>query len=157
MKMEKIQLLEKMSIFHGLKPEDLKKIEAIATDESFVPGSTIISEGAEGDALYGIKSGTVRVVKRGKDEDEEISRMGPGQHFGEMAIIEHDKRSATIDAQEYTELIKIKKDDLDELLSHDDELGHRVYRSLAIYLCRRLRQTTNDLSFMRGLAKRHGH
>jgi CRP-like cAMP-binding protein len=155
--METIGLLGKMSIFHGLDAEDLKKLAAIVTDESFVPGSKIISEGAEGDALYGIKSGTVRVVKHGTDEDEEISRMGPGQHFGEMAIIEHDKRSATIDAQEYTEVIKINRQDLEDLLSQDDELGHRVYKSLATYLCRRLRQTTNDLNFMRGVAKKRGH
>ena len=155
--MEKVELLGKMSLFRGLESDDLKKLAAIAGDESFVPGSKIIYEGAEGDALYGIKSGTVRVVKHGADEDEEISRMGPGQHFGEMAIIENDKRSATIDAQEYTEVIKINRQDLEELLSKDDELGHRVYKSLATYLCRRLRQTTNDLNFMRGVAKRRGH
>ena len=155
--MDKIELLGKMSLFNGLETGDLTKLAAITTDESFVPGSKIISEGAEGDALYGIKSGTVRVVKHGTDDDEEISRMGPGQHFGEMAIIENDKRSATIDAQEYTEVIKINRQDLVDLLSQDDELGHRVYKSLATYLCRRLRQTTNDLNFMRSVAKRRGH
>ena len=155
--MDKVELLGKMSLFRGLTNDDLKKLAAIASDESFVPGSEIISEGAEGDALYGVKSGTVRVVKHGTDEDEEISRMGPGQHFGEMAIIENDKRSATVDAQEYTEVIKINRQDLEDLLSQDDELGHRVYKSLATYLCRRLRQTTNDLNFMRGVAKRRGH
>lgn len=154
--MDKIELIGKVPIFKGLPEEDIKKLAEIADEKSYVAGSQIFSEGSDGDALYIVKSGTVRVIKRGQEEDEEISRMGPGQHFGEMAIIENDKRSATIDAQENTDLIRLKRDEFENLLSQDDALGYRVYRALARYLCMRLRQTTTDLSFIRGVAKKRG-
>jgi len=79
--------------------------------------------------------------------------MGPGQHFGEMAIIYDDTRSATVEVIENTGLVRIKRDDLENLLAQDDILAHRVYKALIKYLSRRLRQTTTDLTFMREVAK----
>jgi len=94
------------------------------------------------------------VLKNVHEEDEEVFRMGAGQHFGEMALINDDTRSATIKAIERTELIRIKRQDLERLLAQDDALAHRVYRVIARYLCGRLRQTTADLAFMKEVAKR---
>ncbi len=151
--MQKVDLLKQIPLFKGLEQSDLWKISEIATEESLAVGGQVFSEGSAGDSLYAIKYGTVRVLKGG---DQEVARMGPGQHFGEMALVDDETRSATIDAVEHTELIRIKRDDLEKLLAKEAALGVRVYKAFARYLCLRLRQTTTDLTFMKEVAKRRG-
>jgi CRP-like cAMP-binding protein len=151
--MEKVELIRQIPLFRDLVDEDIQKLAEVATEESFTASSQIFAEGTKGDALFVVKYGTVQVLKRGRDGKEEVSRMGPGQHFGEMAIIDDDTRSATVEVAENTGLIRIKRDDLENLLAQDDTLAHRVYKGLTKYLIRRLRQTTTDLTFMREVAK----
>lgn len=152
--MEKVELIRQIPLFHGVDETDLHRLSEIATEERFIAGSQVFAEGSKGDSLYIIRSGTIRVIKHGKEGEQEISRMGPGQHFGEMAIIENDTRSATVDTIELTELIRISREDLENLLTQDHALGHRVYEAFCRYLSRRLRQTTDDLTFMRGITRR---
>jgi CRP-like cAMP-binding protein len=153
--MEKVALIQQVPLFHGLEETDLNKLSEIAIEKKFVAGSQIFAEGEKGDSLYVIKYGTIRVMKHGKQGEEEVARMSNGQHFGEMAIIDNDTRSATVDTLELTELIQISREDLKNLLAQDHALGHRVYEAFCKYLCYRLRQTTDDLTFMREIAKRN--
>jgi CRP-like cAMP-binding protein len=151
--MEKAELMRQVRLLRDLDEADLHNLAAIVTEESFLMGQQVFAEGTLGDSLFIVKYGSVRVLKRGQQGNEEIARMSSGQHFGEIALIDDDPRSATVEAVEPTELIRIKRGDLEDLLAQDDALGHRVYRALAQYLSRRLRQTTADLTFMREVAK----
>jgi CRP/FNR family cyclic AMP-dependent transcriptional regulator len=137
-------------LFQGLDNDDLYLLSQIATEEMFPMTYHVFDEGTIGDSFFIIKYGTVAVIKG----NEEVARMCEGQHFGEMALIDNETRSATITTVERTELIRIKRQDLEKLLAQDDALGMRVYRVLARYLCNRLRQTTADLAFMREVSKR---
>lgn len=148
--MEKLEIMQKVILFQGLDKADLNRLAEIATEEIFPMCYQVFEEGTTGDSFFIVKYGTVAVVKG----NEEVARMAEGQHFGEMALIDHDIRSATVTAIERTELIRIKRQDLENLLAKDNALGQRVYRAIARYLCNRLRQTTADLAFMREVAKR---
>jgi CRP-like cAMP-binding protein len=97
----------------------------------------------------------VRVLKSGKHDEEEVARMGQGQYFGEVALIDSDQRSATVAAVERTELLRVDRQELEKVLNQDSAVGLKVYRAFARSLCRRLRQTTIDLTFMKDLAKQH--
>jgi CRP-like cAMP-binding protein len=152
--MEKPDLIRQVPLFRDLDDTDILKLAEIATIESLMVGGRVFAEGSSGDSLFIIKYGTVRILKRGKEDDEEVARMSAGQHFGEMALIDNETRSATVYAIEHTELVRIGRDELEELLAQDDALGQRIYRAFSRYLCRRLRQTTTDLTFMREVAKR---
>lgn len=142
--MEKLEVMQQVILFHGLEKDDLIKLSEIATEENFPATYRVFDEGAIGDSFFIIKYGTVGVIKG----NEEVARMGQGQHFGEMALIDNETRSATIAAVERTELIQIKRQTLEKLLEKDNALGMRVYRALARYLSNRLRQTTADLAFL---------
>jgi CRP-like cAMP-binding protein len=148
--MEKLEVMQQVILFHGLEKDDLIKLSEIATEENFPATYRVFDEGAIGDSFFIIKYGTVGVIKG----NEEVARMGQGQHFGEMALIDNETRSATIVAVERTELIQIKRQTLEKLLEKDNALGMRVYRALARYLSNHLRQTTADLAFARDLCKR---
>jgi len=150
--MEKLEIMRQVILFKELEKDDLNRLAEIATEEIFPVTGLVFEEGSPGDAFFIVKYGTVAVVKG----NEEVARMGQGQHFGEMALLDNDTRSATITAVERTELIRIKRQDLETLLAKDNALGMRVYRAIARYLCGRLRHTTADLAFMRGLANRQG-
>ena len=152
--MDMLEIMREVILFHGLDEADLRQLAAIATRETYPPGRQVFAEGAVGDSLFIVKYGTVAVVKSGRGGDEEVARMSAGQHVGEMALVDDDTRSATVQAVEHTELVRMRRQDLEQLLARDEALGHRVYRVLARYLCRRLRQTTADLTFMREVAKR---
>jgi len=82
-----------------------------------------------------------------------MARLSAGQHFGEMALIDEERRSATVEAVERSELIKIQRGDLENLMSGDVPLAQRVYKSLAKYLSLRLRETSKNLTQMMDLAK----
>jgi CRP-like cAMP-binding protein len=148
--MEKLEIIQKVPLFQGLDKADLIRLAEIATEENFPACYQVFEEVSIGDSMFIVKYGTVAVVKG----HEEVSRMGEGQHFGEMALVDNDSRSATINAVERTELIQIKRMDLEKLLAKDAALGQRVYHAIAKYLCNRLRHTTSDLAFMRELVKR---
>lgn len=155
--MEKAELIGRIPLFRDLDGADVKRLAEVAVEEVLPTGGQVFAEGSPGESLFVVKYGTVRVIKQGKTGKEEVARMGGGQHFGEMALIDNDPRSATVDAVEHTELVRIKRGDLESLLAQDDALAHRVFKAFSKYLCGRLRQTTTDLTFMREVAKRrHG-
>ena len=79
-------------------------------EEEFEAGETIFEEGEEGKHLYVIKSGTVEVLRTGPEGTPElISRLGPGDHFGEMALLGKAPRNATTRAATAVEVLKMDR------------------------------------------------
>ena len=144
--MESTSLLRQIPLFKELTSADLEKLSEIASNVTFDRGERIFAEESTGDSLFIVNSGLVRVLKKGRMENDEVASLRVGQHFGEMALIDDGPRSATIEAAEPTQLIQIKREDLENLLATDLDLAHRLYRTMAKYLCLRLRQTTKDFA-----------
>ena len=134
--MQNIELMKQVPLFKNLDDSDLSKLSAIATEQTFSAGCLVVSEGDPGDSLFIIKYGTVHLSKHGETEEEEVGYMGSGQHFGEMALIDDEPRSATVEAAEHT------------------VLGFRVYKRFARILSNRLRETTNELCVIKEHIKR---
>ena len=151
--MEKTKLLQQVPLFQDLRGGDLKSIAEIAAEVRCKAHHQVFAEGDVGDSLFVIESGAVRVLKKGREGNEEVARLSSGQHFGEMALIDEEHRSATVEAVEDTKLIQIKRGDWESLLGQNFPLAHQVYTAFTKHLCRRLRQTTKDLTSMMDLAK----
>lgn len=107
----------------------------------FADGDTVFSEGDEGLYLYAIISGGVRIRKEGALVTTVVAELGPGEMFGESAIIEHRPRSATALAVGDTELACYDKAAFLDALSEDPELALRAMSALI----GRLRITTERL------------
>lgn len=87
--------LEKAELFRLLQPAELNFVRAAAHDRSYPAGQEIFRAGDPGDGLYVVRSGLVEISGQlNHDQRQVLSRVGPGQIFGEMAIIEHLPRSA---------------------------------------------------------------
>ncbi len=148
-------LLQNVYLFKELTPSELEKINAISRPESFSPGEEIFSEGDAAHSLYVIKFGTVKVQHSTKDERIDVTTLGTGSHFGEMAFLDGEKRSASVVAVEKTELVAISFEELRKVLEENSAIAVKVYKAMAQFLCGRLRVTTTDLSFAREKNLRH--
>jgi CRP/FNR family cyclic AMP-dependent transcriptional regulator len=84
--------LGQVPLFAGVKPKDLKRLEKRMSERSFGEGDTITTEGESGIGFFVIEDGNASVSIGGKI----VRTLGPGEHFGEIALIDSGPRSATI-------------------------------------------------------------
>src|SRR6185436_5956522 len=90
------ELLARVPLFQQLDQADLERIAAATRSESYEPGKEIVRIGDAGHALYVVLEGTVLVVYPARSSDVELARLGVGEFFGEMAILNEKPRSATV-------------------------------------------------------------
>ena len=84
--------LRRVPLFTGVKPKELKKLDRRMTERTFNEGDTITTQGESGIGFFVIEDGNATVSIGGKI----IRTLGPGEHFGEVALIDSGPRSATI-------------------------------------------------------------
>ena len=142
--MEKdISLLSGIALFKGLSEEKIRKVLNIMHQVIFSENEIIMKEGNSGDAMYIILDGSVEVVK-----SLVIFTRLDGKHnhavFGEIALLEELKRTATIKAITNCVLYEIKKDDFLKLAESDYELGYRILLNLARVVSARLRKADEE-------------
>jgi anion transporter len=111
------ETIRSVLIFSSLSREDIAKVLGKMEEASFAEGSTIVSQGDQGDAFYLIQSGSVQVVvESGGGKSEVVAILGPQDWFGEMALLSGEPRSATIRAIKETSLWRLRREDWDELI-----------------------------------------
>lgn len=112
-------MLLDVGLFHGLSEAELRALEQSGRREWREAGAVIFAEGDAAASLYLILSGSV-VISRGEERDSasvELSRLGPGELFGELALFDGAPRSATASAIERTELFVLGRYAFLEFLS----------------------------------------
>ena len=125
------------SFLPGLVEEDLDELAQVAVARSFPPGAVICREGEPGEVAYFVVQGRVEVVKRLDDESERyLHDVGPGELFGEMAILGEEVRTATVRTVEPTVLLEVGREPFLATLARSPSLALRVM----IRLVRRLRE-----------------
>ena len=128
---EKVLFLKSIDLFSQIPGEDLAAIALISTEERREGQDEIVSEGEAGDALYLVIDGKVRVHKA----DRVIAELGERECFGEMGVLDAAPRSATVTALEDTTLLKITREDFQEIMTEKPEIAQGVVKVLT----RRLR------------------
>ena len=106
-----------IDLFSGLSREDIAKILGRLEEKSFNAGTTVLSQGDQGDSFYIIQSGAVQVVlEGGGGRRESIAVLGPGESFGEMALLSGEPRSATIITVKDTTVWRLSREAWHELI-----------------------------------------
>jgi hypothetical protein len=124
--LEKIVLLHGCTLFGGLSGEELYPVAEIAELVTKSSGETVVRKGDPGDALFVMVDGTVAVVLGGQRAHE----LGRGAVFGELALLDGEPRSATIEAVTDAELLRIPREQFDALIDESPELARGVIRTL---------------------------
>lgn len=146
---ERIEQLRRVALFSSLKPRALERIAAIAHEEAYIREATIFRHEDVGDKLYLILDGKVRIARQVAGMGEEaLAVLGPGQVFGEMALLDESPRSADAICHEGCRLLAIAKEDLDDLLFQDKELAYEVLWGTVRVLVERLRSTNDKLTLL---------
>ena len=146
---DRAEQLQRIELFTGLKPEAVELIAQVATEESHALGTKFFQHGDAGDKLYLILEGRVRISREVPGMGEEaLAVLGPGQVFGEMALLDESPRSADARVHERCRLLAIPKDGFDDLLFLHKDLAYEVLWSIVRMLVGRLRETTDKLTFL---------
>ena len=115
--------LEASKLFRHLPAGELKPLLASAQEIRFAAGREIFKEGDPGDGVYVVKSGLVVISALiGAGKRHSFSRVLPGDFFGEMAVLDHQPRSACAAAESETEVYFVPRERMVELLTHSAEL-----------------------------------
>ncbi|RMF04721.1 MAG: hypothetical protein D6768_02555 [Chloroflexi bacterium] len=109
-------------------------LSQVITEIHAVPGQIIFKEGDNGDAMFIIWSGRVAVVKGDLDSPTVLGYRGAGEIVGEMALLEHAPRSASIVALENVRLLSITREDFETLLTKNPTLGLSILSMLSARL-----------------------
>jgi CRP/FNR family transcriptional regulator, cyclic AMP receptor protein len=133
------------STLEDLTRNDWTLIESKAKRISVSLGQEIIKEGARIDHLYVLRQGSASVQLEGTTSQAVLATLGSGDVFGEMAFLGDSTATASVVAKDEVEIDAIWADDLRELIATFPGFGARFYRSLAVILAQRLRQTSREL------------
>ncbi len=133
-------MLTEVPLFAGLKGKQIKSVaSAFARERSYDSGEVIEKEGGSAVAFYIVTNGSVEVRKG----EKLVSKLGRGQFFGEMALIDKQPRSATVvAAQSGTKCLVMPVWNFRATVESDPKVAMGVMKELA----RRLRETTNALT-----------
>lgn len=127
------KLRENYVFFSGMDNREIVSILKLCGRRSYKPGQTIFKQGDTGNCFYMIIYGEVSIVRR----NTELSRLGQGQCFGEMAVLEEQPRNATALASKPTLLFSLERNTLVNTLP---SLGFKVASHLAKELSKKLRE-----------------
>ena len=139
-------LFAQSSIFKDLDDDEIEGVGEICHVVELKVGEHVFREGDEGDRLYIIEHGEVRLSRNIPGVGEEaITVLRRGACFGEMAVLDFSSRSTDAIAHSRCTLVTISRDDFRELLESDRELAYKVLWSVTRLLCERLRMTNDSL------------
>ncbi len=138
-----VELLARVPVFSTLEREDLERIAELAVPRAFEPGQVVFREGDASDTCYIVRSGRARAVREhAGGRTITLATFGPGDIFGELALFEDERRSATVEAIEPTSVVAVLGPDMRRLMVEHPGISAR----LVIALGRRLRETNERLS-----------
>ena len=139
MGLSETEVLAKVPLFSGLPDEELERLGALLRPRRYARGEVIFLEGDQGTALCLIAEGRIRIQLTGSDGREVVINVyGPGEIFGEMALLDGEPRSADAIAQEASRVFWLQREDFAAFLDSHPRAAMTMLASLS----RRLRHTT---------------
>lgn len=140
-----VRVADFTSLFTGLDRAAAASVMAHLDEEAYPAGSVIFEDEAPGNTLYIVKSGRVQVSKiLGLGQEHVLAELGPGEFFGEMALLEEKPRSARVSATVATTLLTMSRQAFTELIAHQPVIAANFLRVISA----RLRQRNQHLEVL---------
>jgi CRP/FNR family transcriptional regulator len=136
-------LLAGVPAFAELGPQELAEVAAVAVPRSFAPGESVFREGDASNTCYVVRDGRARAIREHADGRQiTLATFGPGDIFGELAMFDDERRSATVEAIEELDVLAILGSDMRRLMREHADIAVK----LAVALVPRLRSTSERLA-----------
>ena len=132
---QKTELLAATPLFEGLEPEELGRIADRTVETDYRAGGVIVREGEIGTGFFVIVSGSVSVVRDGQT----VGKLGPGEFFGELSVLDRRPRNAQVVATGPTSCLALASWDLEAVITEQPRVALAMLRVLAA----RLRDVTD--------------
>lgn len=133
----------KIPLFSGLSRENLARVVGKLEELRYRAGEVVFSQGDKGDALYIVHSGAAEVLVEHEGlTAESVAMLGPSECFGEMALFSGRKRSATVRALVDSTILRLARENWEELLSQ--------HPSMSLYFCKVLSERLSEREALRG-------
>jgi CRP/FNR family cyclic AMP-dependent transcriptional regulator len=153
--MEEKKFLRTIPILQDLDEEEIRQLLKIARPIRYPKGAVILKEGETGESMYLLEEGMVEVSKAlvmrwgredYQDRDKILTKLSAEDHavFGEVALFEQNRRTATVVALADSLLLEIAKADFLRLAAENPRIGYKITRNIAQLLCSRLRKADED-------------
>jgi len=140
---EAVHLLANVRVFETLAAEELAQVAAMTVSRTFEGGHVIFREGDQSDTCYVVRCGHARAIREhGDGRTLTLAHFGPGDIFGELAMFDDERRSATVETLDSVEAIAILGSDMRRLLREHSGLALK----LVISLGRRLREANERIA-----------
>jgi len=138
-----IELLKSVPLFADLEEGELERFSQVAVPRSFPAATRVFHEGDSSDACYIVSEGSFRVTREHSDGRAiTLATLGPGEIFGELAMLDGDRRSASAESITDGTLLALPANDVRNLLSRNPEIALKLVAGLV----RRLRAANMRLS-----------
>ncbi|MEH6556436.1 MAG: Crp/Fnr family transcriptional regulator [Oceanicoccus sp.] len=135
-------MLDSVEIFEGLTQQELEVLANSGVMRSYPKNTVVINENDLADSLYIIETGRVKVYCSDKNGKEFImNTLGAGDYFGELALLDDDRRSASVRTMEKASFLIIYKEDFNKVLLQQANIAATLIRNLT----RRVRKLTQDV------------
>ncbi|HEY8465846.1 MAG TPA: Crp/Fnr family transcriptional regulator [Solirubrobacterales bacterium] len=138
-----VELLARVPLFDELSQEELERIAAVAVPRSYPRGVRVFHEGDQSDACYIVRSGNLRVTREHSDGRAiALATLGPGDFFGELAMLDGGTRSASVETLSDVELLAVPAGDMRRVIAEHGDIAAK----LILAITRRLRETNERVT-----------
>lgn len=142
------EALKLVPFFNNLKPDEVSNLSRRLVPRRFNSGQIIFHHGDPGGLLYIISRGKVKITHSTPDGQEAmLAIFGPGDFFGELALLDDSPRSATVEALEATETMTLHREEFIRYISNNPDFSLHVLQTLAQHI-RRLNNQISDIFFL---------
>jgi CRP-like cAMP-binding protein len=138
--MDDLELLQRTVLFKGCSREQLEIALGLFQQRQIRPNTTIFTEKMPAESLYIIKSGNVRItIMAGEGVEKSLLMLGPGEFFGELALLQEESRLVSARSETSVELLMLSRKDFQALMELDARTAARLLAAIARLLAMRVK------------------
>jgi len=138
--MENVELLRRTVLFRGSSAEEIDLAAGLFQERQIRPSTTIFTEKMPAESLYVVKSGNVRItIMAGEGEEKSLLLLGPGEVFGELAVLQEQSRMVNARAETAVELLLLTRKDFHALMDLDPRIAAKMLTAISKLLAIRVK------------------
>ena len=135
-----LERLRTLSLFSDLTLAEIAIVDNLLHERDYLAGEVIFDEGEVGQTIYILLAGEVTICRQGLPDDGQLARLGPGEFFGELGLLDDSVRTAQALAATNCRLLVLFRDDFNGLMDSHLRIAYKIGRQLLRHLGQRLRE-----------------